>query len=141
MHKEHEPIAGTRKDDLLHLWQLREEGEGRIDRRHGSSQQVEETPAVVVLALVVPVEETLQGPGDLPEAVGDEAEPSFGDALESGEGLDGEAREDLQEEVVGEAGHRAPLGAALAAGRRGGGRNENSHPTLQNQKYLLFVKS
>ena len=80
--------------------------------------------AVVVHALVVRVEETLQGRGDLPEAVGDEAGPGFGDTLESGEGLDGEAREDLQEEIVGEAGHRAPTGAALAAGRRGGGRSD-----------------
>jgi len=32
--------------------------------------------------------------------------------------------ERLGEEVVGEAGHRAPIGAALAAGRRGGGRSD-----------------
>ena len=124
MQKEQEPIAGIRETDLLDLGQLSEEGEGRVDGRHGSPQQVEEMLAVVVHALVVRVEETLQGRGDLPEAVGDEAGPGFGDTLESGEGLDGEAREDLQEEIVGEAGHRAPTGAALAAGRRGGGRSD-----------------
>jgi len=51
--KEQEPIAGIRETDLLDLGQLREEGEGRVDGRHGSPRQVEEMLAVVVHALVV----------------------------------------------------------------------------------------
>lgn len=60
----------------------------------------------------------------LPESVGDEADPGFGDAFESEEGLHWEAREDLQQDVVGEAGRRATLVAVAAydhaAGRKGG---------------------
>jgi len=64
--------------------------------------------------------------GELPavEGVGDEVAPAFGDALGSVEILDGDAREDLHEGVVGEASHRAVLLRALHAAANGEGNRD-----------------
>lgn len=75
-------------------------------------------------AAAAAVEEALQGLGQLlaVEGIGDEVAPGLGHALGPAEVLDGHAREDLHQDVVVEAGHRAPPGAVHGAGTGGKGR-------------------
>lgn len=113
--EEQEPVAGIQEEYVLNPSLLREEREGMIDvaGRHRISKQVGEMPVVLAAAAV---EETLKGLGELAEdAVGDEAAPGLGDALESEERLGAEAGEDLLEGVVGGAGHRGLTHLGLGA--------------------------
>lgn len=104
----------------------REEGEGRVDRRHGHrlSLRPHKAGEIPVADAGAAVEEALQGLGQLlaVKGVGDEVAPGLGHALGPADVLDGHAREDLHQEVVVEAGHRTPLGAIHGAGPGGKGR-------------------
>jgi hypothetical protein len=111
--KEEEPIAGCPEPDVVNARQLLEEGEGRVDGRHGSPGQIDERSQLPHVGREKPME----GLGELlvVEGIRDEVAPAFGDALGSVDLIDGEAGEDLHQEVVGEASHRALLRALHAA--------------------------
>lgn len=90
---------------------LQERGR-RVNQRAASPGQIEETEASVVVGVVATGvgEEAGQGLGRfLAEVgVGAEGEPGSGDALEAAQRAVGHPREDVDDEVSGEAGH-APL--------------------------------
>jgi len=126
--KKDKPAAGIQQEGLgpSHFCQ---EGEARVDvQRHGSDCQVDETETDTVQFIIVLGdlerldEQSLHGLAELLTVVrvGNEVAPGLGDALEAADGLARDAREDLHQGVVREAGHHAGalLGVALHASLR-----------------------
>jgi len=123
------PVAGIQEEEGLDPSPFHQEGEGRVDvHRHGSHCQVDETETDTVQYIIVLGdlerldEQSLHGLAELLTVirVGNEVTTGLGDALEAADGLGRDAREDLHQGVVREAGHHAGalLGVALHASLR-----------------------
>lgn len=102
---EKETIAGIHDGDIIIPGH---EGKGVTDQgRPACLTEIDESPCLAPAVRRVE-KEAGEGLGE-PVAVvgvGDEAAPVRGDALAAAERLDGQPREDLHDEVVGEAGRR-----------------------------------
>jgi hypothetical protein len=109
---EEEAVAAIQ---YIHAPALGKEGAGGVDRRAASTRDIGEVDRCFYNPLVCvgdAVEEAGQGLGELLAVVGvvDEAQPVVGDTLKAAERFGGDARQDLHEEVVGEAIDRRAAG-------------------------------
>lgn len=106
---EEETVAGIYDQDLLTGY--RHEGEGGVDEGCAFSGDVGEglRPTRKSLAVEAVVEEARESLGHAMVGVGDELVPGTRDALEAAHGADGKTAEDLDKEILCEAGRRVAL--------------------------------